>query len=50
MNRQYAYIGVSTEPLYPQLAEKLGLVWTKGRSKKTGVEGGLAGRGRHQGQ
>ena len=39
---QYAYIGVSTEPLYPQLAEKLGLDTDKGAIVAEVVEGGPA--------
>jgi S1-C subfamily serine protease len=39
---QYAYIGVSTEPLYPQLAEKLGLDTDKGAIVAEVVKGGPA--------
>ncbi|MDQ5895687.1 MAG: Trypsin-like peptidase protein, partial [Actinomycetota bacterium] len=39
---QYAYIGVSTQPLYPQLAEKLGLDADRGAIVAQVVEGGPA--------
>ena len=39
---QYAYIGVSTQPLYPQLAEKLGLDAERGAIVAQVVEGGPA--------
>jgi S1-C subfamily serine protease len=49
-NAEYAYIGVSGQPLYPQLARKLGLdttfgslvadVVTGGPAEKAGIEGG----------
>ncbi|MGE5408216.1 MAG: S1C family serine protease [Syntrophothermus sp.] len=39
---EYAYIGVSTEPLYPQLAEKLGLDTTFGGLIAEVVPGGPA--------
>lgn len=38
----YAYIGVSTQPLYPQLAEKLGLDVERGAIVAEVVEGGPA--------
>ncbi len=38
----YAYIGVSTQPLYPQLAEKLGLDVDRGAIVAEVVEGGPA--------
>jgi S1-C subfamily serine protease len=38
----YAYIGVSTQPLYPQLAEKLGLDAERGAIVAEVVEGGPA--------
>ena len=47
---EYAYIGVSTQPLYPQLADKLGLdtdhggllseVVPGGPAEKAGLQGG----------
>ncbi len=39
---RYAYIGVSTQPLYPQLAEKLGVEVTRGAIIAEVVEGGPA--------
>jgi S1-C subfamily serine protease len=41
---EYAYIGVSTEPLYPQLAEKLGLDAEFGALVATVVPGGPAAK------
>ncbi|MCB0871422.1 MAG: PDZ domain-containing protein, partial [Solirubrobacterales bacterium] len=38
----YAYIGVSTQPLYPQLAEKLGIDAAQGAIVATVVDGGPA--------
>ncbi|MCO5314676.1 MAG: trypsin-like peptidase domain-containing protein [Solirubrobacterales bacterium] len=40
----YAYIGVSTEPLYPQLAEKLGLDVERGATVVQVLPGGPAAR------
>ncbi|MCB0867367.1 MAG: trypsin-like peptidase domain-containing protein [Solirubrobacterales bacterium] len=39
---QYAYIGVSTQPLYPQLAEKLGIDASQGAIVSRVVNGGPA--------
>src|SRR6201999_126297 len=39
---EYAYIGVSSQALYPQLAEKLGLATTFGGLIAEGVPGGPA--------
>ncbi len=39
---RYAYIGVSTQPLYPQLAERLGIDTTRGAIIAEVVEGGPA--------
>jgi S1-C subfamily serine protease len=41
---EYAYIGVSTQPLYPQLAEKLGLDTDYGGLLATVVPGGPAAK------
>jgi S1-C subfamily serine protease len=41
-NVRYAFIGVSTQPLYPQLAEKLGLDVDRGAIVAEVVEGGPA--------
>lgn len=38
----YAYIGVSTQPIYPQLAEKIGIDVTSGAMVAEVVEGGPA--------
>jgi 2-alkenal reductase len=40
----YAYIGVSTQPLYPQLAERLGLDVQRGAIVAEAVDGGPADR------
>jgi S1-C subfamily serine protease len=46
---EYAYIGVSTQPLYPQLAEKLGLDTTYGGLLAEVVPGGPADKAGLQG-
>ena len=43
---EYAYIGVSTQPLYPQLAEELGLDTDYGGLLAEVVPGGPADEGR----
>ena len=40
----YAYIGVSTQPLYPQLAEKLGIDAERGAIVSRVIEGGPAAK------
>ena len=46
---EYAYLGVSTEPLYPQLAQKLGLATKFGALVATVVPGGPAAKAGLQG-
>ena len=47
---EYAYIGVSTQPLYPQLADRLGLPTDDGALVAKVISGGPADRGGPQGR
>ena len=47
---RYAYIGISSQPLYPQLADKLGVPVDDGALVADVVEGRPGRQGRHQGR